>query len=143
MHSVEPDPRFRRTTPPRVLLVGRDRKYLAEASAHLRAHGICVATTCRPSEIAELVNRHDLNVAVVDGSHYLAATVRSLAAIDAIPTPLAVVTVADDKLISPLSRPEVLPKWRSLRRLGEHIELAFELRPVSWGSETGADVAFA
>ena len=133
--------RRRRFAPPgcpRVLLVGRDRKYLAEAAERLRADGVEVATTCRPSEIADLVNRWNLNVAVVDGSHYLAGTIRSLAAIEVIPTPLAVVTVAEDSLISPLSS-NVLPKWRSLARLAEHVELAFELHL----RHREANVAFA
>jgi hypothetical protein len=139
MSSLNAARRFESRGCPRVLLMGRDRKYLAEASQRLRAHGFQVATTCRPSEIADLVNRLDLNVAVVDGSHYLATTVRSLAAIDVIPTPLAVLTVAEDSLISPLSRADVLPKWRSLARLAERVELAFELRPT----RQEADVAVA
>jgi len=139
MPSIDARRRFRPRGCPRVLLVGRDRRYLAEASDRLRAHGFQVATSCRPCQIADLVNRLDLNVAVVDGSHYLAATIRSLAAIDTIPTPLAVVTVAEDSLISPLSRAHVLPKWRSLAHLVEHVELAFELRPI----RREADIAVA
>jgi len=138
MPSPDTHSRFEARGCPRVLLVGRDRKYLADAADRLRAHGLQVATTCRPSEIADLVNRLDLNTAVVDGSHYLAGTIRSLAAIDVIDTPLAVVTVAEDSLISPLSS-DVLPKWRSLTRLAEYVELAFEARPIRWE----ADVAFA
>jgi len=138
MSSPDVRRRFARPGCPRVLLVGRDRKYLAEATERLRADGVPVATTCRPSEIADLVNRWDLNVAVVDGSHYLAGTIRSLAAIEVIPTPLAVVTVAEDSLISPLSS-DVLPKWRSLARLAEYVELAFERRPGHWEG----NVAFA
>lgn len=138
MPSLEIDPRFEARDCPRVLLVGRDRKYLVEAAERLRCDGFQVATTCRPSEIAELVNRLDLNIAVVDGSHYLEGTIRSLAAIEAIRTPVAVLTVAEDRLISPLS-PDVLPKWRSLARLAEHVRLAFELRPNQWED----DVAYA
>ena len=123
---------------PRVLLVGRDRRYLLDAAERLRRDGLQVATTCRPSEIAELVNRLDLNIAVVDGSHYLEGTIRSLVAIEEITTPVAVLTVAEDRLISPLS-PDVLPKWRSLAQLGEHVRLAFELRPTQWED----DVAYA
>jgi len=139
MPSIDARRHFQPRGCPRVLLVGRDRKYLAEASDRLRAHGFKVATSCRPCEIADLVNRLDLNVAVVDGSHYLAGTIRSLAAIDTIPTPLAVVTVAEDSLISPLSRAHVLPKWRSLAHLVEYVELAFELRPI----RREADIAVA
>jgi hypothetical protein len=123
---------------PRVLLVGRDRRYLVDAAERLRCDGFQVATTCRPSEIADLVNRLDLNIAVVDGSHYLAGTIRSLVAIEEIPTPVAVLTVAEDCLISPLS-PGVLPKWRSLARLAEHVRLAFELR----STQREDDVAYA
>jgi hypothetical protein len=123
---------------PRVLLVGRDRRYLVDAAERLRCDGFQVATTCRPSEIADLVNRLDLNIAVVDGSHYLEGTIRSLAAIEEIASPVAVLTVAEDHLISPLSA-DVLPKWGSLARLAEHVRLAFELRPTQWE----ADVAYA
>ena len=138
MPSLEIDPRFEPRDCPRVLLVGRDRKYLVEAAERLRCDGVQVATTCRPSEIAELVNRLDLNIAVVDGSHYLAGTIRCLAAIEQIPTPVAVLTVAEDRLISPLSS-DVLPKWRTLARLAEHVRIAFELRPSQWED----DVAYA
>jgi hypothetical protein len=123
---------------PRVLLVGRDRRYLVDAAERLRHDGFPVATTCRPSEIADLVNRLDLNIAVVDGSNYLEGTIRSLAAIEEIPTPVAVMTVAEDHLLSPLS-PNVLPKWRSLAQLGEHVRLVFELGPTQWED----DVAYA
>jgi hypothetical protein len=123
---------------PRVLLVGRDRRYLLDAADRLRCEGFQVAMTCRPTEIADLVNNLDLNIAVVDGSHYLEGTIRSLAAIEEIPTPVAVLTVAEDHLISPLSS-DVLPKWRSLARLTDHVRLAFELRPTQWED----DVAYA
>jgi hypothetical protein len=123
---------------PRVLLVGRDRRYLVDAAELLRRDGFHVATTCRPSEIADLVNRLDLNIAVVDGSHYLEGTIRSLSAIEEIPTPVAVLTVAEDHLISPLSS-DVLPKWRSLARLADHVRVAFELRSTQWED----DVAYA
>ena len=129
MRSLDAPSRLEPRGYPRVLLVGRDRKYLAEAAEQLRVRGLEVATTCRPSAIAEVVNRLDLNVAVVDGSHYLAGTIHSLAAIEVIPTPLSVVMVAEDSLISPLST-DVLPKWRSLARLGEYVERAFESRPT-------------
>jgi hypothetical protein len=134
--------RRRRSMPtldyPRVLLVGRDRRYLLDAAQRLRRDGFQVATTCRPCEIADLVNSLDLNIAVVDGSHYLEGTIRSLAAIEEIPTPVAVLTVAEDRLISPLSS-DVLPKWGSLARLAEHVRFAFELRPSKWED----DVAYA
>jgi hypothetical protein len=123
---------------PRVLLVGRDRRYLADAAERLRGDGFQVATTCRPSEIADLVNRLDLNIAIVDGSHYLEGTIRSLVAIEEIPNPVAVLTVAEDHLISPLST-DVLPKWRSLARLADHVKVAFELRTTQWED----DVAYA
>jgi hypothetical protein len=140
MSSLDLRPRSPRGKCPGVLLVGRDRRYLAEARRRLCALGFEVTSTCRPSEIVELVRRHEVNVAVVDGSHYLAAIVRSMAAIEAIGAPLAVVTVVDDSLLSPVSGPDVLPKWASLPRLDEHVELAFELRSGG-GAERG--LAFA
>lgn len=144
MPSVDPVIRSHQAGCARVLLVGRDRRYLTEAGRRLRALDYEVATTCRPSEIIDLVRRLDLNVAVVDGSHYLAAIVRSMAAIDAVGTRLAVLTVVDDALISPLSRPDVMPKWASLDRIDEHVELAFELRASrNGGALPEPGVAFA
>jgi hypothetical protein len=133
MSSLEPNPR--------VLLVGRDRRYLTEAALHLRARGFEVSSTCRPSEIVTLVRRLDLDVAVVDGSHYLAAIVRTMAAVESMTMPLTIVTVVDDSLISPLSRSDVLPKWQSLPRLEEHIEVACELRSGGAGVEPGIALA--
>jgi hypothetical protein len=128
---------------PRVLLVGRDRRYLTEAALHLRARGFEVASTCRPSEIVGLVRRLDLDVAVVDGSHYRAAIVRTMAAVEAMTTPLTILTVVDDSLISPLSRSDVLPKWESLPRLEEHIEVACELRSVPQRAGVEPGIALA
>jgi hypothetical protein len=110
---------------PRVLFVGRDRRYMIEAARRLRGLGLEVASTCRPSEIVDLVERLELNVAVVDGSHYLAATARSIAAIDAAARPVATITVVDDALLSPLSQADVMPKWASLARLADHVEETF------------------
>ena len=133
MSSRDLRPKSRRGRCPRVLLVGQDRRYIAEARRRLCALGFEVTSTCRPSEIVDLVRRHGVNVAVVDGSDYLAAIVRSMAAIEAVGAPLGVVTVVDDSLLSPVSRPDVMPKWASLPRLDEHVELAFELRSVERG----------
>jgi hypothetical protein len=143
MSSLDPNPRSHRGTSPRVLLVGRDRRYLTEAALHLRARGFDVSSTCRPSEIVGLVRRLDLDVAVVDGSHYVAAIVRTMAAVEAVARPLTILTVVDDSLISPLSRPEVLPKWASLPRLEEHIEVACERRSTAHEARVEPGVAVA
>lgn len=140
MSSIDLRPRSRRGKCPRVLLVGRDRRYMTEVSRRLRALGYEVTSTCRPSEIVDLIRNHELNVAVVDGSHYLAGIVRSMAAIEAAGTELAVLTVVDDSLISPVSQPDVMPKWASLPRLDEHVEIAFELRS---GGSAEPGLAFA
>ena len=140
MSSRKFRPGSRRGRCPRVLLVGRDRRYMTEVSGRLRALGYEVTCTCRPSEIVDLVRNHDVNVAVVDGSHYLAGIVRNMAAIEAAGRPLAVLTVVDDSLLSPVSQPDVMPKWASLARLDEHVELAFELRS---GGSAEPGLAFA
>lgn len=129
MPSVDLLPRLRRRRQARVLVLSRDRRYLTEASQRLRATGLEVATTCRASEIVELIQARQLNVAVVDSTHYLSGIVRTMSAMDRLGTPLAVLTVAEDSLISPLSGGRVLPKWAALDRLHEHVELAFELHP--------------
>src|SRR5687767_9007839 len=128
MPRFEP-PRLRgRTRGPRVALLGRDRPYLAEAARRLRAAGLEVATTSRPSEIADLVKRLEVDVAIVDGSDYLAGIVPSMTGLAGVTVPVAIVTVVEDSLISPVSHEGVMPKWASLSRLHEHVEVAFELR---------------
>ena len=139
MQPVDPQIRPNGGGRARVLLVGRDRRYLTEAARRLRELQFEVAITSRPSEIVGLVRRLDLNVAVVDGSHYLAAVVRSMAAIDVLGPRLSVLTVVDDALISPLSRPDVMPKWASLPRLHERVEIG----AAEAASIEGAGVAFA
>jgi CheY-like chemotaxis protein len=128
MPSVEPDTQTQGHRTPRVLFVGRDPRYQAEAGRRLRALGYPVAVTRRPCEIVDLVRQHEVDVVVVDGSHYLAAIIRGMAAVEAARTTLAIMTVVEDALISPLSRPDIMPKWASLDLIAEHVELAFKLR---------------
>jgi hypothetical protein len=112
----------------RVLMVGRDRRFLMAATARLARLGYYTVATDRPSQIGELVERRKLTVVVVDGSDYLTATCRHMATIEALAEPVGVVMVAEDAMISPLTSGRVRPKWGSLDTLHEEVERAYARR---------------
>jgi hypothetical protein len=118
------------TTSLRVVLVGRDRHFLHVAGAFIERSGYHVSTTDHPCELLETINQVGATVVVVDGSDYLASAVRSMSAMDETQAPVGVVTVAEARVLSPLTNPGVLPKWGSFRRLIREIERAHHERPV-------------
>ena len=138
MSSDEAAGRFERARPARVLVVGRDRRFLMFATAELARLGYYTIACDRPSQIVELVDTRDLSVVVVDGSEYLASICRSMASIDRLSNPVGLVTVAEDSMISPLTSSRILPKWASLGTLHVEVERAYAKR-----TEEKADVAAA
>lgn len=120
----------RETRPVRVVLVGRDRHFLHVAGAFIERSGYQVSATDHPCELLETINRVGATVVVVDGSDYLATAVRSMSAMDETQEPVGVVTVAEARVLSPLTSPGVLPKWGSFMRLIREIERAHNERPA-------------
>ena len=108
----------------RVALVGRDPHFVKVAGFLLERHGFVLASTRRPGDVLELVERHRANVVVLDASDSLEAAARAAAAVDALPAGVAVIVVADRVERVPASSLEVLPKWDVARLAGE-IERAY------------------
>lgn len=118
-----------RTREARVLMVGRDRRFLMVATATLARRGYYTVATDRPSQIEELVQGRELSVVVVDGSDYLASICRNMASLDKLADPVGVVMLAEDSMISPLTSRRILPKWGSLDSLHDEVERAYAGRP--------------
>lgn len=114
----------------RVVIVGRDRRFLHAARAFIARSGYDVLATDRPCELLETIDRLRATVVVVDGSDYLATAVRSMTAMDGMQEPVGVVTVAEARELSPLTQPGVLPKWGSFARLLREIDRAHADRSV-------------
>ena len=98
------------TSPIRVLLVGRDRRFLRTAEVLLRRRGHDVTRIERPSELLERVSRERPDVVVLDGSDSLNATARTVAALDSLPGvhPLVLFEGAGDDALGKL---RLRPKW--------------------------------
>ena len=114
-----------RLRPIRVLLTGRDRRFLRTAEVLLRRHRCEVSSTDRPSELLDRVARHRPNVVVVDGSDSLAAAARAVAALEALPSPVSAVVVCDHPPDKSLRHLHVLPKWGAFDELLSEVERRF------------------
>lgn len=103
----------------RVLVGGRDRRFLRAASAML-AHGGCATkSTEKASELQPIVHRWRPHVVVLDASGGLGAAVRTAAAIEASHPATSVVLVGDGP---DAGRCGALPKWSALDHLAESVE---------------------
>lgn len=120
-----------RLRPIRVLLVGRDRRFLRMANVLLSRHGCEVASIERSSELLERVERQRPNVVVLDGSDSLSATARAVAALEALPMPVSTVIVYEGAQDDPLRQLRLLPKW------GGFDEIVSEVERVYSGGRSG------
>ena len=114
-----------RLRPIRVLLTGRDRRFLRAADVLLRRHRCEVTSTDRPSELLERVARDRPHVVVVDGSDSLAAAARAVAALEALPSPVSTIVVSDHPPGKSLLNLHVLPKWGAFDELLSEVEWRF------------------
>jgi uncharacterized membrane protein (UPF0127 family) len=109
--------------PPRVLLVGTDRRFRAVAAMLLARRGYAVSVAERLSNAAELARRDRADVVVLDGSGSLAAAADQAAAIEEVDPTTGVVVVAElpDRGLLDLS---LVAKWGSFDGLYGAIENA-------------------
>ena len=105
----------------RVLVVSRDRRFVAVTRFLLARRGFVVEAPDAARHVQDLVTRHDPDLVVIDGSECLVAAARTVAAIEALDPDVRVVVVAeqgdDDE-----GGLEVVPKWNSLDTLPAHVE---------------------
>lgn len=114
-----------RLRPIRVLLVGRDRRFLRTANVLLTRHGCEVVSTERPSELFDRVEGERPNVVVLDGSDSLSATAKAVAALEALQTPLSVVVVYEGSQDDPLRHMRLLPKWGAFDQIVSEVERVY------------------
>lgn len=123
-----------RLRPIRVLLVGRDRRYLRAANAMLRQSACETRSTEKVSAVPSLRARWSPDVVVLDASGAVALTMRLAAAVEAGEPKAAVVVVADKPSAA---RVRALPKWESLKQLPEMVERGYSTSR-SFGDEIAA-----
>jgi CheY-like chemotaxis protein len=109
----------------RVLLVGRDQRFLRMADMLLRRHGCEVASIERPSELLDRVERQRPNVVVLDGSESVSATARAVAALEALALPVSTVIVYEGAQDDPLRQLRLLPKWAGFDEIVSEVERVY------------------
>lgn len=122
----------------RVVVATRDRRFLRASAFLLARSGLEVHATHRLDDLAVLIERHEPHVVVFDASDSVAAAVRMLAAVEALYPGVSVLLVCDDPPAPSTSSLRVLPKWPSVERLVDEVELAY----VQAQDRNGPDAAF-
>jgi hypothetical protein len=96
----------------RVLLVGKDRRFRSAAATLLTRRG-CAVTVGEPvANVAELAERENAEVVVIDAGSSLTVATREAAQIQTLDPPVGVVLVRDEREEG-LSALPVLAKWGS------------------------------
>jgi CheY-like chemotaxis protein len=106
-----------------VLLVARDRRFRALASALLTRRGYSVAVGDGKVDVAELAVREGADVVVIDASASLTAAAREAARLGTLRPPVGIVAVGTEPQQS-LSALPVISKWNSFDALYAAIEQA-------------------
>ena len=122
MTGFGPDGAVRRLRPIRVLLVGRDRRFLRAAAVLLGRRGCEVRTIERPSELLETVEAQRTNVVVLDGTDSISATARAVAALETLPVPVSWLIVYEGSDEEPLRQLRLLPKWGAFEEIASEVE---------------------
>jgi hypothetical protein len=117
----------RRLRPLRVVLASRDRKFMRVTSFLLdrRGYDIVQADT---TNLVEAAIRARADVVVLEVGASRASSGRELAALAALPSPPAVVTVVEHGIGNDLPGVTALAKWTHIDELAREIEIA-SLRP--------------
>jgi DNA-binding NtrC family response regulator len=106
----------------RVLLAGRDRRFLRAAGALLGQSGFVTKSLEKTSEIHSVVVRWRPNVVVIDASGAVARSLRAAAAVEAADPPTPVLVVADEPDVD---RCRGLAKWEAFDDLPLTVERTY------------------
>ena len=109
-------------SPRRVLLAGRDRRFLKVTGFLLARNGFLPETCGNPDDLVQLVELYEPDVVVVDGSDALDATARSVAELEAAHPRVGVLVFAEE---GERAAAGSLPKWSSLEWLAREVEAAY------------------
>ena len=118
-----------RLQPLRVVLAGRDRRYLRVTCFLLMRRGYEV-TVAAPDDAALVAQRKRADVVVIEGGDSRAAAAASTAALVALPATPGVLIASDDADDGRWNGLRTIKKWMPLEALVGEIEQAARARPV-------------
>ncbi len=109
--------------PIRVLVVSRDRPFVAMARFLLARDGLEAQVSNRPGDLFELV-RQGVDVVVIDATASLANAASAAAELEALYPGIGVIVVCDERGPQARALP-VLPKWAALEGLADAARRAY------------------
>jgi chemotaxis response regulator CheB len=106
----------------RVVLAARDRRFLDVTSFLLGRKGFVIDSVSKPEQLLRVVERHRPDVVILDGTDSLTVTARTIAAIEALAYPVAVLVVAEAPEMASPRTVRLLHKWTPFDRLVDEVE---------------------
>jgi CheY-like chemotaxis protein len=127
-HAIE-DVKLHRLRPLRVLLAGRDRRYLRVTSFLLSQRGYDVVETSSKKTLQE-VERHKSDVILLETNDTRGVAARMVAALETLPTAPSVLVVFEDDEDDRWQGFKAVKKWTPIDDLVQEIETAAVNRPA-------------
>lgn len=111
--------------PPRVVLTGRDKRFVKVASFLLARHGFRVSHAASEAELMEIADKELVDVVVLDASVSPSSSLRTAVALSAVHPHLRIL-LATDRIASQLgSAYTQVDKWRGLEELPDDVKRAY------------------
>jgi CheY-like chemotaxis protein len=127
-HAIE-DVKLHRLHPLRVLLAGRDRRFLRVTSFLLSQRGYDVVETSSKKTLQE-VERHKSDVVLLETNDTRGVAARMVAALETLPTAPSVLVVFEDDEDDRWQGFRAVRKWTPIDELVQEIETAAVNRPA-------------
>jgi CheY-like chemotaxis protein len=127
-HAVE-DVKLHRLRPLRVLLAGRDRRFLRVTSFLLSQRGYDVVETSSKKTL-QAVERHKSDVILLETNDTRGVAARMVAALETLPTAPSVLVVFEDDDDDRWQGFKAVKKWTPIDQLVQEIETAAVNRPA-------------
>jgi CheY-like chemotaxis protein len=127
-HALE-DVKLHRLRPLRVLLAGRDRRFLRVTSFLLSQRGYDVVETS-PKKTMQEVERHKSDVILLETNDTRGVAARMVAALETLPTAPSVLVVFEDDEDDRWQGFKAVEKWTPIDELVREIETAAVNRPA-------------
>jgi CheY-like chemotaxis protein len=127
-HAIEDD-KLHRLRPLRVLLAGRDRRFLRVTSFLLSQRGYDVVETSSKKTLQE-VERHKSDVILLETNDTRGVAARMVAALETLPTAPSVLVVFEDDEDDRWQGFKAVKKWMPIDELVQEIETAAVNRPA-------------
>ena len=127
--SGDDETMVRRLHPLRVLVSGRDRRFVRVTSFLLAQRGYDVAQSS-PKKTLEMVERHRSDVVLLETSNVRVIVARQVAALQALPVAPSVLVAFDGDEEDSWQGLSTVQKWTPVETLVEQIEAAARARPA-------------